>query len=86
MQDKTQRELCLNALHRAQECNTRRNKYVHSEYLPFLDEEDRLVQLVSIPHKTRPQLYGHSRTITDPEDIDAEDVRALIDEVQSDGV
>lgn len=80
VQDDTQRELLLAALATAERCNTRRNTYIHSEYMPFLDDKDQLIEIVNIPHRDRTRLYGNDSR--DPEDAQPADVFALIEEIQ----
>jgi hypothetical protein len=80
--DRSERELYLTALQTAERCNTKRNQYIHSEYLPFVDETEQLIEVLSIPHRTRARLYGEDSGFTDPQDIIPADVAALIDEIQ----
>jgi hypothetical protein len=79
--DQSERELYITTLKTAEECNTKRNQYIHSEYIPFVDESDQIIEVLSIPHRTRARLYGGSG-FTDPQDIIPADVIALIDEIQ----
>ena len=77
----------LAALKRAEVCNTQRNQFIHSEYLPFVDSDDKLIEVLRAQHKKRPLMYAPG---TDGRDFDKHllvtepvDIHALITEINS---
>jgi hypothetical protein len=70
--------------------NVKRNSYIHSEYLPFLDANDELIEVLRTSHRKRAGLYaagGDGKEIDKLlQPTDAAELLVLIEEIQGLGL
>ena len=59
----SERDLYYDALKRSEKCNQRRNEYIHAEYLPFLDSNDRVTEVLKTTLRKRVGWYSAGSAI-----------------------
>jgi hypothetical protein len=83
----SKRQNYLDTLKTAEKCNRARNGYIHSEYVPYVDDRDEIIEVLRIPHRTRPRLYGDETEIEKfTPDLIPIDLVVLIEEIQAVGL
>jgi hypothetical protein len=56
--EETEQQLYFDALKRAEQCNARRNEYIHAEYLPFVGSDEKVTEVMKTTLRKRPGWYA----------------------------